>query len=119
LLAELAVVARARLVELLEVILQLFLVGPRGAVDALQHGVALVAAPVRARHREQLEGAEPAGGGDVRPAAEIEPLALPIDGERLVAGDRLDELDLVLLAELAEGVDGLIAVPLFAADGKI
>src|SRR5205823_1432909 len=86
LLAELAVIARVRLFHALQVRGQLVLVRPRGAVDALEHGVVLVAAPVRAGHGGQLERAEAAGGGDVRSAAEIEPLALPINGGRLIAG---------------------------------
>ena len=119
LLAEFAVIARAGLLHLLEVLVQLLLVRPGRAVDALQHGVALVAAPIRAGDGGQLERAQPAGGGDVRSAAEIEPLALPVNRERLIAGDSFDDLDLVLFAELLERIDGLLAAPLLAADGKI
>src|SRR5207302_3363415 len=119
LLAEFAVIARVRLFDALQIRGQLVLVRPRGAVDALEHGVVLVAAPVRAGHGGQLERAEAAGGGDVRSAAEIEPLALPVNRERLIARDSFDDLDLVLFAELLERIDGLLAAPLLAADGKI
>ena len=112
-------IARLRLFDAFEVRGEIVLVRPGGAVDALQHGVALVAAPVRAGDGGQLERAEAAGGRDVRPAAEIEPFALAIDRERLVAGDAFDDLDLVLLAELVEGLDRLVAAQLFAAHRQI
>ena len=49
----------------------------------------------------------------MRAATEVEPLALPIDGQRLIAGDGLDDLDLVVLAHFSEGLDGLFASPFF------
>ena len=58
LLAELSVVARARLLEHLQVRVELLLRRERRAVDALEHRVALVAAPVRARDARQLHDAE-------------------------------------------------------------
>src|SRR5205814_2594658 len=119
LFAELAMTARARLLELVKVILELFLIAPRGAVDALQHRVALVAAPVRAGDAEQLERAEAAGGGDVRSATEIEPFALSINRELFIAGNRFDDLDFVFFAELVEQFDRLFTVPFFATDWKI
>src|ERR1051326_3624660 len=116
---ELAVVARAGLLLLFDVRVELLLVGPGGAVDALEHLVALVAAPVRAGDVRQLERAEAAGGGDVRAAAEIEPLALAGEREGPVARDALDDLDLDLLADVAEDAHGLVARPLLAADRQI
>ncbi len=53
--AELAVVAALRLLDQLEVRVERLLRLPRGAVDALQAGVVLVAAPVRGRAAGQLE----------------------------------------------------------------
>ena len=55
LLAELAVVALLGLFEPLEVFVQILLREERGAVDALQLLVVLVALPVRAGDGEQLE----------------------------------------------------------------
>jgi hypothetical protein len=46
---------------------------PRGAVDPLQLGVALVAAPVGRRTAGDLERRDVAGGRDVRTAAEVAP----------------------------------------------
>src|SRR5918999_1810442 len=53
--AELAVVARAGLLEPLEVLLEVVLGVEGGAVDAREHLAAGVAAPVRARHGGELE----------------------------------------------------------------
>ena len=116
---ELAVIARAGLFQLLEVRVELLLVRPGRPVDALEHLVPLVAAPVRAGDVGQLERAEAAGRGDVGAAAEIEPLALAVDGERLVGGDVADDLDLVFLADAVEDLDGLVARPFLAADRQI
>ncbi len=49
LLAEFPVIARLRLLDALEVFLQFLLIRPCGSVDALQHRVALIAAPVGPR----------------------------------------------------------------------
>jgi hypothetical protein len=55
-----------------------------------------VAAPIGARDAHQLEGI---GGHlacvlQVRAAAEVLPIAVPIHAQRLVAGDGVDQLDL-------------------------
>src|SRR2546429_3955668 len=55
LLAQLAVVALARLLLLLEPGIEVLLVEESRAVDALELRVAMVSAPVRARHVEQLD----------------------------------------------------------------
>src|SRR5205807_10345382 len=52
---ELAVVALLRLLEPPEMLVELFLGEPGGAVDALEHRVALVPAPIGARGRQELE----------------------------------------------------------------
>src|ERR1700748_1011446 len=54
--AEPAMIALLRLFELEEILLQLFLIRPGGAVDALQLRVARIAAPIGARDLRQLEG---------------------------------------------------------------
>src|SRR5262249_23046487 len=61
LLPDLAVVAALGLLQTMEVRRQLVLPEERRRVDALELLALLVAAPVRARDREQLEGAEPPG----------------------------------------------------------
>ncbi len=47
------------------------LLGPGRAIHALQHFVAVVTAPVRARHLHQLEELQLAGAGHVRAAAQV------------------------------------------------
>ena len=99
--AEPAVVARLRLLDPLQVGLELRLGEERGAVDPGQHLAALVAAPVGAGERAQLERLDPAGRGAVRAAAEVleGPVAIQRDGlDALVADQVLDQLDLVCLA---------------------
>src|SRR5262249_4099182 len=119
LLAELAVIARFRFFDAPDVVLQILLIGPRRAVDALQHRVLFVAAPVSSGDRQKLERAEFTGRRHVRTAAEIEPLALAIDGQRLVARDALDDLHLVLLTDLVEQLDRFVALPLLAPNGQV
>ena len=75
LLADLAMVALGRFLEPDEIGVELLLVEPGGAVDAAQHRVLGVAAPVGARDAGQLERlrVELAGRGEVRAAAEVDP----------------------------------------------
>src|SRR5205823_7746020 len=103
-LAEPAVVALLRLLDALEVRLEVLRARPRGAIDALELLVACVAAPVGAGQAGQPEGRDAAGGGHVRAAAEIDELALPVERHSLVR-DALDDLDLVALAHGAEAAD--------------
>ena len=71
--AELAVVAALGLLDQFEVRVERLLRLPRGAVDALQAGVVLVAAPVGGRAAGQLERGDVLGGRDVRAAAQVAP----------------------------------------------
>ena len=81
----------------------------RRTVDALQHRVALVAAPVGAGHAGELDGRELAGAGDVRPLAEVDPLAsrfaVAVERQLFTLGGSLDDLDLVGLAHLREQLE--------------
>jgi hypothetical protein len=98
---EAAVVARARLLEALEVLLERLLGEERGAVDPRQHRTLGVAAPVGAGDRLQREGLDRGGARRVRSAAEI--------GERSVGVER-DGLDLLVAHEIVDQLDlvGLI-----------
>src|SRR5438876_10404724 len=93
-------VASLRLLQPVEVRLELVLRGPSGPVDALELLAVLVAAPVGAGHGEQLEGADAPGGGDVRPETQVRPRTVAVHGHpiaerRLVLGPRLDDLELL------------------------
>ena len=56
-------------------------VGEGGAVDALQHLVALVAEPVGAGDVRELEGLDLPGAGQVRAAAQVEERAVAVVGD--------------------------------------
>src|SRR5690606_19082664 len=115
--AELAVIAPLGFLDPLEIGLELLRLGPRGAVDALQHLVPRIAAPVRARELRELERqAETAGRRQVRAAAQVDEVALPVQADRLVARDRCDDLRLVVLAQAAEELDRAVALPDLADD---
>ncbi len=118
--AQLAVVALLGLLDLLQIRIEVFLLGERRAVDARQHRVVAVAAPISAGHLHQLERvADLAGRRHVRPAAEIEPVALKIDFYRLVAGNGVDQLDLEILALVAEHLFCFLAVPHLLGEGFV
>src|SRR5512132_1106780 len=72
LLAQDAVIALLDLLEALQVPIELLLIRPDRPVDPLELRVALVAAPVRAGDREQLERADLPRLLDVRAAAEVD-----------------------------------------------
>ena len=104
--ADLPVVALLRLLDPVQVLLQLLLAEERGAVDALHRLVARVALPVGVRRVEQLERLQLARGRHVRTDAEVDERLLVLDR---VAGDRvltfcllLDQLHLQRLAAAAE-----------------
>src|SRR6266850_1294136 len=78
-------------------------------------------APVRAGDAEQLDHADPARRRRVRPQAEVHPVAVRVEGQRLRAlvEDVLDDLELELLAELLEQLQGLLARDLLAHEGQV
>ncbi len=112
-------VAAARLLDLPQVVLELFLRRPGRAVDALQHWPLLVTAPVGARNAGQLEGADVLRAVDVRPAAQVHPVAArPVETDLLVVGEAFDDLALVWIVFVLRVVlEGLILGPLFALEG--
>ena len=79
-----------------------FLSGPGGAVDPLQHLVARIPAPVGPRELGELERLELAGGRHVRAAAQVDPVALPVQADLILVRDRGDDLGLVELALVLE-----------------
>ncbi len=113
-------VALLGLLDLLQVGVELVLLGEGGAVDAGEHRVVRIAAPIGARHLHQLEGvADLARRGHMRAAAEIEPVALFVDLDLLVGRNGVDQLDLEILAHVAEGFLGLLARPHFLGERLI
>ena len=117
--AQFAVVAFGGFLQAVQVVFEAFFVGERGAVDALQHGTVAVAAPIGSRDRHQFEriGRHLAGVLQMRAAAQVLPVAVPIHAQRLVARDGLDQLDLIGLALVLVMRDCTGAVPDFGAHG--
>ena len=105
-LAQLAVVALLGLLHHLEVLVEHRLLGERDAVDTREHLVLLVAAPVGSGYGGELQGLDIARIGNVRSAAEVRERTVRIEGDGAVLEVR-DELDLVLVALLGEGLQGL------------
>ena len=115
--ADFAVVALFRFLELLEIGVELFLLGESGTVDARQHLAVGIAAPIGAGNLHQLERvADLAGRGHVRAAAQIEPVALLVDFQLLIFGDGVDQLDLEGLALVAKYLLRLVARPDFLGE---
>ena len=115
LLAQQTVVALGRFFEAGEVLVQIFFGKERGAVDALQLRIFLVAQPVGARETGDLDGLDAARRGNVRSAAEIEKLAVAIEahfGARF--GKAGHEVDLHEVAVFLEFGECPIARPVFA-----
>ena len=110
-----AVVAALRLLEPLEVCVEVGLREEGRAVDPRQLRVVLVAAPVRAGEARQLDRLDRLRVLEVRAAAEVGEVALRV--ERDVALRRVDELDLVVLALLGEELLRLVGGDLLALPG--
>ena len=108
-------VARLRLLEQLEVLVEVLLAEERRAVDAGELRVRRVAAPVGTGERGELEGLDRRRGLQVRAAAEIGEVALRVQRDRALGG--VDELDLVLLAFGREPLARLVGRDLVAVPG--
>ncbi|MDT4823292.1 hypothetical protein FQZ97_565130 [compost metagenome] len=117
--ADLAVVAALGLFQHVQIGFLLFLGRPGGAVNALEHLVLAVAAPVGASHLHQLEDLQLARGRHVGAAAEVDEIAFAVQAEGFVRRDRGDDLGLVLFADALEEFDGVVARPLLARDGFV
>ena len=108
-LANAPVIAPLRLLEPVQILVELLLVGPGGAVNALQHLVARIATPVSPRDLGELEGLELAGGRHMRSAAQVDPVALPVEADFLLLRNAGDDLGLVDLTQSPEELHRLIA----------
>ena len=111
--AQAAVVALAGLVQEALVLLQVGLLEERRSVDPAQHRPALVAAPVRAGNRGELDRLDALGRRPVRAQAEVREGAVAIERnglDPLVANQVLDQLDLVGLVFGLEALERLVRV---------
>ena len=119
LLAELAVVALLGLLEHVEVGIEVCLLLEGRAVDALQHLVVLIAAPVSTSDAHELQSLDLARRDDVRASAEVRELALRVHRDLLAFRQVVDELDLVGLALLLEELQGLFAADFLALELEV
>ncbi len=95
--AETAVIPFFRLFQHLQMRSELLPGGETGAVDPLQHGLALIATPVSSSQPGKSEGPNPAGVRNVRPGAEIDKFTLLVKRDGLIFRQVGDELALVRL----------------------
>ncbi len=100
LLAELAMVALLRFLDLGQVLVEFLLREPGCAVDALQLLVLLVALPVGAGDRKQLERLDFRSVGEMRAAAEVDEVRAKRVLRKDIVGALFDELDLHRLIHL-------------------
>ena len=112
-----AVVPLLRLLQHAQVAVEGLAAGEGGAVDALQHLVALVAAPVGAGHAEQLVVPDLSRAQHVGPAAEVDEVAVAVEGEGLAVLQLVEDLQLVGL--VAQAVPGLVAADLLALEAVV
>ena len=100
--AELAVIAFLRFLQQMQMLVKLRFLREGRAVNALQHLVLGVAAPISARHAKQLERFDPAGGRQMRSAAQIEKFALIVDRDDRILRQIANQLQLERIVELRE-----------------
>src|SRR5918997_300086 len=110
--ADLAMVASPSLFQPVQVRFEFFLRRPGGAVDASEHRVAFVPAPVGSGDVLELESPEPACARHVRAAAEVEELALAINRDVAVleVADDLPLVRVVLVQLLGLGFGDLLTL---------
>ena len=82
-----------------------------------KHLVRGIAAPVGAGDVCQLEGfAELAGGRQMRAAAQVDEIALAVQGDGLAGRDACDDFGLVDFTDAVEERHRLVAIPLLTRD---
>ena len=119
-LADAAMIALFRLFEHLQIGVEFLLIAPCRAVDAAEHRLGVIAAPIGTGHLHQLERhADIAGGAHMRPTAEIEPLALLIEGDCLARRQIADQLGLEGLTACGEEFNRFLAIVFFAHEGGV
>src|SRR5260370_37115753 len=101
-----------------QVLIEFMLREPCRAVDALQHGAMLVAAPVCTSYAHQLERADLAGIFDMRAATQVQKGVLRVDADFLIR-QVFDKLNLIGLPFVAEVLQGLLARPAIAFEREL
>ena len=109
--AQLVMVALQRFLTLLEILVQLVLLGEGHGVDTLQHLAVAVAAPVGAAALGQLDAValDAAGRIQMGAGAQIHKLALTVEADHSVGGQIIDQLHLIRLFLLLHELNSLLA----------
>ena len=89
------------------------------AVDALEHLVVFVAAPVSARDAHELQRLDLARRGNVRARAEVREFALRVERDQGVFWQVVDEFDLVGLAEAFKELQRFVAGDFLADERQV
>ena len=115
--SETAMIALFRLFQLVEIGVECVFCGEGRRINPRQHRIIAVAAPIGTGHLHQLERvADFTRRGHMRAAAEIEPVALPVDFQILARRDRIDQLDLERFALGLEQAANILALPDFLGE---
>ena len=107
--AQLAVIALLGFFQHFQILVQFFLVAESGAVDALEHLVFLVAAPVGSGYAGELEGLDAAGAWQMRTRAQVRKITLAVEGKHLIFRQITDQFHFIRLVLLLHEGDSLIA----------
>ena len=83
-----------------DVLCQVFFGRPGRAIDALQHFIVMVAAPISTCHFHQFEMFDPAGAGNVGSTAQIFKRAFAVQTDLLISGDAVDDFSFVVFAQI-------------------
>src|SRR5215204_6629024 len=110
--SKLAMIPRLRLLQAPQVGLELLLCRPGGPVDAGEHRLVLITAPVGPGDVLKLEGPEPSRARHVRATAEVEELALAVNRDIAVfeVADDLPLVRVVLVQLLGLGFGDLLTL---------
>jgi len=111
---ELAVVALLSLLDHVQVGVEFVLLCPCRAIHTLQHLVLRVAPPIGSGQLGQLENLELTGRRHMRPATQVDEIALSIERDILIGRNRGNDLRLVVLADTLEELHRLVARPYLA-----
>ncbi len=118
--AQAAMIALFRFGQHEQILVKLFLGGPGGAANPLKLRILGIAAPIGAGHAGQFEGMARLGGGrQMRPGAQVQPVALGIDRDFLLRRDFGNPFGLEGLALTLEEGHRLVPGPDFAHDRQV
>ena len=109
LLSQFAVIPLLRLLDAVQILLQLLLIREGGSVDPGEHLVLFAASPVGSRQAGELDRLHIFGVVQMRARAQIHELALTVKADHRVLRQILDQLHLVVLVSLLHEGDRLIS----------